>query len=62
MSKKSIIEREKKRYFLINKYKDSRFSLKKNISGSEKVVSKVFSSFKLQKLPRNSSLVRSMCN
>ena len=61
MSKKSIVQREKKRINFINKHRGLRFTLKKNISSSEKVLSKVFSSFKLQELPRDSSVVRSMC-
>lgn len=58
MAKKSMIEREKKRQKLINKYSNKReyikSNLKKNISFNEQLEIQTI----LQKLPRNSSPIR----
>jgi len=58
MSKKSLIERQKKRIFLVKKYFSKRQKLKKQIN-QQKLISKKFQfQHKLQKLPRDSSRVR----
>lgn len=59
MTKKSIIEREKKRSFLIKKFYWKRIKLKKiisNVNVSNKNRWKAI--IKLQSLPRNSSFIR----
>lgn len=58
MSKKSMIEREKKRAFLCKKFLVSRLSLKQDLKASSDIDSKLLSQFKVQKLPRNSSFTR----
>nr|YP_010700393.1 ribosomal protein S14 [Phacus arnoldii]WCH63567.1 ribosomal protein S14 [Phacus arnoldii] len=55
MSKKSIIEREKKRNFLSNKYSSLRRSLLKKIKLSNDFEEKLVFYFQIQKLPRNSA-------
>ncbi len=58
MAKKSILEREKKRLILVNKFKEKRFILKEQIKLS-KNFNKIFEISKvLQKLPKNSSRIR----
>ena len=58
MAKKSIVEREKKRRLLVNKYFLLRFSLKDKIKAAESLDQKLFYHSLLQRLPRNSSLSR----
>nr|QHN60181.1 30S ribosomal protein S14 [Caulerpa sertularioides f. longipes] len=58
MSKKALIERQRRRIFLVNKYFSKRQNLKSKIQ-QEKSVSKKFQlQQKLQKFPRDSSYVR----
>ncbi len=60
MTKKSIIIREKKRKFLINKYFKIRLNLKKKISSSKtSSFNRWKAIIKLQLLPRDSSYIRS---
>lgn len=58
MSKRSLIEREKKRKKLVNKYIEKRKNLKLEIKKTKFLEKKFNLSLKLQKLPRNSSPVR----
>ncbi len=59
MTKKSIIVRERKRFFLINKYFLIRKKLKKIISSNKfSDEEKWLANVKLQNLPRNSSMCR----
>ena len=59
MAKKSMIEREKKRQALVDKYATKRAELKAIVSDQEKPVEERFkASLKLAKLPRNSSATR----
>ncbi|MEO9827165.1 MAG: 30S ribosomal protein S14 [Paracoccaceae bacterium] len=59
MAKKSMIEREKKRQALVDKYAAKRAELKAIVSDQEKPVEERFkASLKLAKLPRNSSATR----
>jgi small subunit ribosomal protein S14 len=55
MAKKSIIERERKRENLVEKYTVLRRSLKDKIKAEESFEKKLEYYSKLQKLPRNSS-------
>lgn len=55
MAKKSIIEREKKRHFLVSKYSLLRKSLKEKIKNSPNFEDKLSYYFQLQNLPRNSA-------
>lgn len=55
MSKKSLIEREKKRRFLVKKYFSLRKFLKHELIHSQTFEDKLVCSFKLQSLPKNSS-------
>ena len=55
MSKKSLIEREKKRNSLVKKYFPLRKFLKEELVRSERFEDKLNFSFKLQSLPKNSS-------
>ncbi len=60
MTKKSIIMREKKRRFLINKYFRKRLTLKKIISNNKTSnVNRWKAIIKLQLLPKDSSYIRS---
>lgn len=59
MSRKSLIEKEKKRGTLIKKYKSRRENLKQEITNTREINQKLHLYGKLQKLPRNSSKVRS---
>lgn len=61
MSKKSLVQREIKRRSLVDKFSFLRKSLKSEIIRNNIFNEKVYSSFKLQKLPRNSSLIRLLC-
>ena len=59
MAKKSMIEREKKRAALVEKYAAKRTALKAVVSDESKPMEERFrASLKLAKLPRNSSAVR----
>jgi small subunit ribosomal protein S14 len=58
MAKKSMIEREKKRIFLTQKYAFKRASLLERYASAENFNSKMDIHSKLQKLPRNSSKTR----
>ena len=59
MAKKSMIEREKKRQELVDKFATKRAALKKIVSDQSKPMEERFrASLKLAKLPRNSSAVR----
>lgn len=55
MAKKSIIERERKREGLVNKYSSLRKSIKDRIRSEESFEKKLEYYSQLQKLPRNSS-------
>ena len=59
MAKVSMIEREKKRTQLVDKYREKRDALKATISSPESTEEEVFEAMlALQKLPRDSSPVR----
>ncbi len=59
MAKKSMIEREKKRQKLVNKFAAKRAALKAIINDQEKPMEERFAAtLALAKLPRNSSAVR----
>ena len=59
MAKVSMIEREKKRTQLVDKYREKRDALKATISSPESTDEEVFEAMlALQKLPRDSSPVR----
>lgn len=58
MAKKSVIEREKKRINLVNKYSLLRKSLKEKFCDAANFEEKISYSFQIQKLPRNSSSSR----
>ena len=59
MAKKAMIEREKKRQKLVEKYAAKRAELKEIINDQEKPMEERFrASLKLAKLPRNSSATR----
>jgi hypothetical protein len=61
MSKKSVVEREKKRLLIYNKYNKLRYFLKGKIEKSSSIEEKIFYSSLIQKLPRNSSKTRAVC-
>ncbi|MCD1626296.1 MAG: 30S ribosomal protein S14 [Paracoccaceae bacterium] len=59
MAKKSMIEREKKRQELVDKFASKRAALKAIVNDQSKPMEERFrASLKLAKLPRNSSAVR----
>nr|QXG82865.1 ribosomal protein S14 [Asplenium komarovii]USW06973.1 ribosomal protein S14 [Asplenium scolopendrium var. americanum]USW07060.1 ribosomal protein S14 [Asplenium scolopendrium var. scolopendrium] len=58
MAKKSLIEKEKKKRKLVERYKITRQSLKKRINNSLTIQDKLTISRKLQSLPRSSAPVR----
>ena len=59
MAKKSMIEREKKRQKLVDRYSGKRAALKAIVSDDSKPVEERFNaSLKLAQLPRNSSATR----
>ena len=58
MAKKSMIEREKKRIKLNNKYKIKRQDLLKQYQTTEDFTLKLEIHSKIQKLPRNSAKIR----
>ncbi len=53
-----MIERNRKRFKLVSKYKEKRNSLKENMKQSFSLEEKLQISFKFQQLPKNSSKVR----
>lgn len=55
MAKKSLINQQSKRLFLFKKFLVIRNRLKKNYGFSSTIQDKLFFSFKMQKLPLNSS-------
>lgn len=55
MAKKNMIEKEKKRQLLYNKFKNIRRELNYKIKGLSGVDEKLFYNSLLQKLPKNSS-------
>lgn len=58
MSKKALVERARKRIFLVQKYSLKRQKLKKQIKKEASLQKKFQIQQKLQKLPRDSSYVR----
>nr|UIB38837.1 ribosomal protein S14 [Trentepohlia sp. YN1242] len=58
MAKKSMIEREKKRLYLVKKYSTRRRNLKQKIKIANNFESKYLLFCKLMKLPKNSSYIR----
>nr|YP_010731999.1 ribosomal protein S14 [Kalinella pachyderma]WDY12913.1 ribosomal protein S14 [Kalinella pachyderma] len=58
MAKKSMIEREKKRQHLVNKYFERRYNLLEEIKIVSSLEKKLSLHRKLQRLPRNSSPTR----
>ena len=64
MAKKGMIEREKKRQKLVDKYADKRAELKEQIRTSESPRERFQLQRELQRLPRNSSRTRlhNRCN
>mgnify|MGYP002626873490 CR=1 FL=1 len=59
MAKKAMVEREKKRQRLVEKYAEKRAALKEIINDQEKPMEERFrASLKLAELPRNSSATR----
>jgi small subunit ribosomal protein S14 len=58
MAKKSMIERDRKRFVLITKYASKRNSLKEAIKNANSMEEKFQLHRKLQQLPRNSAPVR----
>ena len=59
MSKKSVVERNKKRIRLVKKFQDTRLELKKQVSNTKLSLDlRMAAQAKLTKLPKNSSSVR----
>jgi small subunit ribosomal protein S14 len=58
MAKKSMIEREKKRLHLVNRFFKKRTDLKLQIKSTASFKEQLLLSVQLQKLPRNSSVTR----
>lgn len=58
MAKKSMIQRERKRQLLVNRYLQKRQQLKEKIKITKTLEDKLKIHEKLQKLPRNSAPVR----
>ena len=58
MSKKALIERQKKRQYLVKKYSQKRQYLKKQMAKALGIQERFQFQQKLQKLPRDSSYVR----
>lgn len=63
MAKKSMIEREKKRQHLVDKYADKRAELKEQFKNAKNQREKLAIHRKIQQLPRNSApnRVRNRC-
>ena len=60
MAKKNMIEREKKRERLINKYEKKRKEIKQLLKAAESYESKLALYEKLEKLPNNSKITESL--
>ena len=58
MAKKSMIEREKKRARLVEKYADKRAELKEQLRTATSAAQKLEISRQIQRLPRDSSVTR----
>ena len=58
MAKKNMIERDKKREYLTQKYQQKRKKLKKNIKNAQNFDEQLHIQSILQKLPRNSLSIR----
>jgi len=58
MAKKAMIERERKRKYLVKKYEEKRTLLKKEIKLASNLQDKLNLHGKLQQLPRDSAQVR----
>nr|YP_010261008.1 ribosomal protein S14 [Trentepohlia sp. BN17]UIB38762.1 ribosomal protein S14 [Trentepohlia sp. BN17] len=58
MAKQSMVEREKKRLYLVTKYSAQRRNLKQKIKNASNFEAKYLLFCKLIKLPRNSSYIR----
>ncbi|GAB4290628.1 MAG: 30S ribosomal protein S14 [Oscillatoriaceae cyanobacterium] len=58
MAKKSIIEREKKRQNLVDKYKEKRATLKQQFEQATDLEDKIAIHREIQQLPRSSSRTR----
>nr|YP_010307997.1 ribosomal protein S14 [Microlepia speluncae]ULU28024.1 ribosomal protein S14 [Microlepia speluncae] len=58
MAKKSLIDKEKKKKRLVDKYEVTRQSLKRQIRNSSSIQDKLTISRRLQSLPRNSAAAR----
>jgi len=58
MAKKSMLERELKRKFLVQKFSETRTLLLKELKKAPSLEDKFSISAKLQKLPKNSSKIR----
>jgi small subunit ribosomal protein S14 len=58
MAKKSMIEREKKRAMLVEKYAEKRAALKEAFEAAKNPLAKVEIQRKIQALPRNSAPTR----
>jgi small subunit ribosomal protein S14 len=58
MAKKSMVERERKRQRLVNKYAHKRASLKEQMKVASSLEERLTLHRKLQQLPRNSAPVR----
>lgn len=58
MARKALVQRQKKRQLLYEKYSDKRNLLKKNIKKSTSLEQKLYWHLKIQQLPKNSSKVR----
>nr|YP_009296555.1 ribosomal protein S14 [Apophlaea sinclairii]AOM65695.1 ribosomal protein S14 [Apophlaea sinclairii] len=58
MAKQSMIQKEKRRIILVNKYSKKRQTIKKLIRATNSIFKKLQLQEKLQKLPRDSSLCR----
>ena len=58
MAKKALIERQRKRQFLVNKYFEKRQKLKQQFKKETSIQKRFQIQQQLQKLPRDSSFVR----
>lgn len=58
MAKKNMIQREKKRRVLVDKYSQKRKEIKIAIKNADNILKKVTLQQQLQKLPRNSATCR----
>ena len=58
MAKKSMVEREKKRLHLVNRFFKKRMELKNQMKSTSSFKEQLLLSVKLQKLPKNSSVTR----